>query len=66
MALYPNLVTSRPTVENSLTIYNASSSPKTVAIMAIIAVIGIPFVLAYTAIVYRTFHGKVRLEEHSY
>jgi cytochrome d ubiquinol oxidase subunit II len=66
MALYPNLVTSRPNVENSLTIYNAASSQKTLSIMAIIAVIGIPFVLTYTGIVYWTFRGKVRLEEHSY
>ena len=66
IALYPNLITSRPNVENSLTIYNAASSPKTLGIMTLIAVIGMPFVIAYTVIVYRTFHGKVRLEEHSY
>lgn len=66
IALYPNLITSRPNVENSLTIYNAASSPKTLVIMTIIALVGMPFVIAYTAIVYRTFHGKVRLEEHSY
>lgn len=66
MALYPNLVTARPHLENSLTIYNAASSPKTLGIMALIAAIGMPFVLAYTGIVYWTFRGKVRLEEHSY
>ncbi len=66
MALFPNLVTSRPNIENSLTIYNAASSPKTLTIMAIIALIGMPFVITYTAIVYWTFRGKVRLEEHSY
>jgi cytochrome d ubiquinol oxidase subunit II len=66
IALYPNLITSRPVAENSLTIYNASSSSKTLAIMTIIAFVGMPFVITYTAIVYRTFHGKVRLEEHSY
>ena len=66
MALYPNLVTSRPDIKNSLTIYNAASSPKTHLIMTIIVVIGMPFVLAYTGIVYWTFRGKVRLEEHSY
>jgi cytochrome d ubiquinol oxidase subunit II len=66
IALYPNLITSRPNVENSLTIYNAASSSKTLAIMTVIALVGMPFVITYTAIVYRTFHGKVRLEEHSY
>jgi cytochrome d ubiquinol oxidase subunit II len=66
LALYPNLITSRPHVENSLTIYNAASSEKTLVIMTIIAVIGMPFVLAYTGIVYWTFRGKVKLEETSY
>ena len=66
LALYPNLITSRPHLENSLTIYNASSSQKTLGIMTIIAVIGMPFVLAYTGIVYWTFRGKVKLEETSY
>ncbi len=66
IALFPNLVTSRPIEENSLTIYNAASSHKTLVIMTIIAVVGMPFVIAYTVIVYRTFYGKVRLEEHSY
>jgi cytochrome bd ubiquinol oxidase subunit II len=66
LALFPNLVTSKPTPENSLTIYNAASSQKTLGIMAIIAVLGMPFVLAYTGIVYWTFRGKVTLEKHSY
>jgi cytochrome d ubiquinol oxidase subunit II len=34
--------------------------------MTIIAAIGMPFVAAYTALVYWSFRGKVRLEEHSY
>ena len=34
--------------------------PEDAGIMLIIAVIGMPFVLAYTAIVYWTFRGKVR------
>lgn len=66
MALYPNLVTSRPNSENSLTIYNAASSTMTLRIMTIIAACGMPFVISYTVIVYRTFYGKVKLEEHSY
>jgi cytochrome d ubiquinol oxidase subunit II len=66
LALYPNLVTSRPHLENSLTIYNAASSPKTLGIMAFIVALGMPFVIAYTVIVYWTFRGKVRLEEQSY
>ncbi|HEY0592420.1 MAG TPA: cytochrome d ubiquinol oxidase subunit II [Thermoanaerobaculia bacterium] len=49
-----------------MTIYNAASSPKTLGIMAIIAALGMPFVLAYTAVIYWTFRGKVRIGEHSY
>ncbi len=64
--LYPNLITSNPHPEFSLTIYNAASSPKTLKIMAWIALIGMPFVLSYTAVVYWTFRGKVKLGDHSY
>jgi cytochrome d ubiquinol oxidase subunit II len=65
-ALFPNLVTASNDPANSVTIFTAASSPKTLGIMLIIAVIGMPFVLSYTAIIYWTFRGKVRLDEHSY
>jgi cytochrome d ubiquinol oxidase subunit II len=65
-ALFPNLVTSAPAPENSLTIYNAASSETTLRLMAIFAGLGIPFVLAYTTVVYWTFGGKVELDDHSY
>jgi len=65
-SLFPNLVTSSLSPEYSLTIYNAASSHKTLTIMAIIALCGMPFVLAYTAVIYWTFRGKVKLTEHSY
>jgi cytochrome d ubiquinol oxidase subunit II len=51
---------------HSVTIFNAASSPKTLTIMLIFAAIGMPFVLAYSGIVYWTFRGKVELGEHSY
>lgn len=66
VALFPNLVTSHPDPQNSLTIYNAASSEKTLALMAIIAAIGMPFVLAYTGAIYWAFRGKVKLSEHGY
>jgi len=56
---FPYLIYSLPTPDNGLTIYNAASSPKTLEIMLIIAGIGMPLVLAYTAFVYWTFRGKV-------
>lgn len=66
IALFPNLVTSSPNPEHSLTIYNAASSAKTLGIMGIIAAIGMPFVLAYTIAIYWTFRGKVRVSDHGY
>jgi cytochrome bd ubiquinol oxidase subunit II len=66
IALTPNLVASSIKPEYSLTIYNAASSTKTLSIMLIIAIIGMPFVLAYTGVIYWLFRGKVQIGEHSY
>jgi cytochrome d ubiquinol oxidase subunit II len=66
LGLYPNMVLSNPVAANSLTIYNAASSAKTLTIMLIIAAMGIPLVLAYTASIYWIFRGKVRLDDMSY
>lgn len=66
IALFPNLVTSRHDAANSLTIYNTASSEGTLWRMLIIVIIGLPFVLAYSAAVYWTFRGRVELGEHSY
>ena len=66
LALYPNLVAAQPEPANSLNIYNAASSPRTLGIMAVIAALGMPFVLSYTAVIYWLFRGKVQIGEHSY
>jgi len=66
LGMYPNMIYSVPNAENSLTIYNGSSTQKTLRIMFIIAVIGVPIVLAYTASVYYIFRGKVQLNKDSY
>jgi cytochrome d ubiquinol oxidase subunit II len=66
LEMFPNLVLSNPEVGNSLTIYNASSSPKTLGIMLVIAAIGVPIVLTYTVCIYWIFRGKVKLEKTSY
>ena len=47
-------------------LYNAASSQKTLKIMLIIAIIGMPFVIAYTASIYWIFRGKVKLDRFSY
>jgi cytochrome d ubiquinol oxidase subunit II len=64
--MYPNLVYSLPDAGNSLTIYNAASSSKTLGIMLIIACIGVPVVIAYTVCIYWIFRGKVKLDRMSY
>jgi cytochrome d ubiquinol oxidase subunit II len=63
---YPYLVFSNPAPEHSLTAFNAASSPKTLAIMLTIALIGLPVVLAYSVSIYWIFRGKVRLDRMSY
>ncbi len=66
VALYPDLLVSSIDYKYSLNIYNAASSQKTLQIMQVIAFIGMPFVLAYTVIIYWTFRGKVELGKFSY
>ena len=66
VGMFPNMVFSRSHLENSLDIYNAASSQKTLGIMLIIAITGIPIVLTYTASIYWIFRGKVKLTSHSY
>jgi cytochrome d ubiquinol oxidase subunit II len=66
MALLPNLVTSNPIPQNSLTIYNAASSQKTLGIMLLVALIGMPFVVAYTSIIYWVFRGRVAVGPGGY
>jgi len=65
-ALYPDLIASSLNPAWSLTIDNASSSDKTLRLMAFIAGLGLPFVLAYTGVVYWVFRGKVELGELGY
>jgi cytochrome d ubiquinol oxidase subunit II len=66
VALFPNLMVSTLNPAWSLTVYNAASSEKTLTIMRTIAFLGMPFVAAYTAVVYWVFRGKVRLGRLSY
>jgi cytochrome d ubiquinol oxidase subunit II len=64
--LFPNLIVSDPDPENSLTVANAASSEKTLTIMLIMAGLGLPFVLSYTATIYWLFRGKVQMGKFSY
>jgi cytochrome d ubiquinol oxidase subunit II len=65
-AMFPRLVVSSLGSDFDVTVYGAASSEPTLARMLVIAVIGMPFVLTYTAIVYWVFRGKVKLGEFSY
>jgi cytochrome d ubiquinol oxidase subunit II len=66
LSLYPRLVPSSIDLKYSLTIYNASSSPLTLQTMIVIALIGIPIVIAYSAFIHYVFRGKVEITEESY
>jgi cytochrome bd ubiquinol oxidase subunit II len=65
-ALFPNLIVSSEDVAYSLTVSRAASSEKTLEIMRVVAALGMPFVLAYTATVYWVFRGKVKITPTSY
>ncbi len=63
---YPNLMFSTLDPAWSLTLANAASSQKTLGIMLIIAILGLPCVLAYTISIYWIFRGKVQMDRFSY
>ncbi len=64
--LYPTILYSSGDPANSLTVYNAAASQKSLGIMLTMAAIGGPLVIFYTVFVYKTFWGKVKLDETSY
>lgn len=66
LSLYPRLVPSSTNLAYSLTAYNASSTQKTLTVMLIIALIGMPIVIGYTIFIYRVFKGKVVFTKESY
>jgi cytochrome d ubiquinol oxidase subunit II len=66
LGVYPNLLISTINPQYNLTVFNAASQPNTLAVMLVIAAIGIPVVLLYTLGVYYIFRGKVKLGSHSY
>ncbi len=63
---YPYMLPARNVAEYGLSIYNASASQNTLTAMLVIALIGVPLVLVYTAYIYHIFRGKVRVEEGGY
>lgn len=61
--LFPNLIPSSIDPAYSLTVFNSSSSPYTLAIVTVVAFIFVPIVIAYKIWVYRVFRGRVAEED---
>jgi len=59
VGMFPRVMISTLNPEWSLTIYNASSSPYTLKIMSIVALVFVPIVLAYTIWTYWVFRKRV-------
>jgi cytochrome d ubiquinol oxidase subunit II len=66
VGMHPNLLISSIDQAYNLTIFNAASEEPTLVVALIIALIGMPFVLLYTAGVYYIFRGKVSVDNTSY
>jgi cytochrome d ubiquinol oxidase subunit II len=59
--LFPNLVIASNAPSLSLTVFNASSSFRTLSVMLVIALLGMPVVIGYTVFIHRVFKGKINL-----
>ena len=66
LQLYPTLLISTIDPKYSVTIYNAASSQKSLGIMLTIVLIGTPLLAGYFIFLYKTFKGKVKLDDTSY
>lgn len=63
IGLFPFLMPSSTHPNQGLTIWDASSSAKTLFIMLVAVIVFLPVVLAYTAWVFRVLKGKITLEQ---
>jgi cytochrome d ubiquinol oxidase subunit II len=66
VGLYPGMFPSSINPSYSLTAHNASSSPLTLKIMLIVALIFVPIVLAYQIWTYHLFKGKITQKDLAY
>ncbi len=58
-AMFPFILPSSIDAHSSLTVWNASSTHKTLGIMLFVTIVFLPIVLAYTAWAYRVMFGRV-------
>jgi cytochrome d ubiquinol oxidase subunit II len=63
IGLYPRVMVSSLNPDWSLTIYNASSSPYTLGIMSVVALVLVPVVLIYQGWSYWVFRNRVSRED---
>jgi cytochrome bd-type quinol oxidase subunit 2 len=63
---YPDLLMSATSSSHDLTVTNAASQNNTLAVCLIFALIGMPFVILYSAGTYYIFRGTVRIQSESY
>jgi len=63
-AHFPNIIKGIDAPHLSITIYNGSTTLYTLQVMSIIALIGMPIVIAYTIFVYRIFKGKAQARHY--
>ena len=64
---YPEVIRASNDPANlSLTLFNSASSVKTLKILMLMAIIGVPMVASYTIGIYWIFKVKVRLDSRSY
>lgn len=61
-SMFPFILPSSIDAHSSLTLWNASSTQKTLGIMLFVTVVLLPIVLAYTAWAYRVMFGRVTAE----
>ena len=66
LGLFPSLIPSSLNADWNLNIYNGASTDYTLKTMFFIAIWGMPFVLAYTSLIYWTYRGKTKIDETSY
>lgn len=66
VGMYPSLLPSSIDPAFSRTIHNSSSSPLTLKIMLVVALIFVPIVIAYQAWIHKLFSGKVSGEASEY
>jgi cytochrome bd ubiquinol oxidase subunit II len=65
-ALYPTVLPASTDPSYSLTIYNSPAGPRGLAVGFAWWILGMVLVIGYFRLVYRTFGGKVSLEDGGY